>query len=101
MKNRKGHASVSVWYDKLNKFNYLQGALYDAQGKLIDKLKKSDIQDISAVSDNSLFEDNRMKVASFNCKQYPCTVEFEYEITSNNMLNYPYLDSLRDRTIML
>lgn len=89
--NEKGkkYASVHVGYDKLNKFNYLQGALYDANGRLIEKLKKSDIRDVSAISDNSLFEDTRVKQATFHCPSYPCTVEFEYETVRNNMLFYP------------
>jgi hypothetical protein len=89
--NEKGkrYAKAHVFYDKLVKVNSLQGAVYDAQGKLVSKLKKSDIQDVSAVSDISLFEDDRMKVAGFAYTEYPYTVEFEYETTSRNTLFYP------------
>lgn len=86
----KRHATLGVPYSKLIKFNSLQGTLYDASGKEIKKLKKSDIGDVSAISDVSLFEDTRMKIASFTYTQYPYTVEFEYEVTSYNMLFYPH-----------
>ncbi|MDO1446188.1 DUF3857 domain-containing protein [Rhodocytophaga aerolata] len=89
--NEKGkkYAKAYVGYDKLVKVNNLQGSVYDAQGKLVSKLKKADTQDVSAVSDNSLFEDNRMKIAAFSYSEYPYTVEFEYETTSKNTLFYP------------
>lgn len=89
--NEKGkrYGIAHVGYDKLVKINDIQGAIYDAQGKLISKLKKSDIQDVSAVSDVSLFEDNRMRIADFSYSEYPYTVEFSYETTSKNSLFYP------------
>ncbi len=82
-------ANQTVYYDKLVKINSLEGVLYDAFGQKIRKLKKDDIKDGSAISGFSLFEDNRYRHASFNYANYPYTVEFSYEITSKNLLNYP------------
>ncbi|MFY7888361.1 MAG: DUF3857 domain-containing protein [Spirosomataceae bacterium] len=82
-------ANQTVYYDKLVKINSLEGVLYDALGQKVRKLKKDDIKDGSAISGFSLFEDNRYRHASFNYANYPYTVEFSYEITSKNLLNYP------------
>lgn len=89
--NEKGkdHASLYVSYDKLHKVNYIRGAVYDAQGNLLDKLSKSDIKDASSFDGFSLVSDNRYKSAQFTKTQYPYTVEFEYETISNNLLFYP------------
>jgi hypothetical protein len=89
--NEKGkeHAALYVPYNKLHKVNYIHGAVYDAQGNLLDKLSKSDIKDASSFDGFSLVSDNRYKSAQFNRNQYPYTVEFEYEITNNNLLGYP------------
>lgn len=82
-------ANQTIFYDKLVKINSLEGVLYDAFGQKIRKLKKDDIKDGSAISGFSLFEDNRYRYASFNYGNYPYTVEFSYEISSKNLLNYP------------
>ncbi|MCU0355187.1 MAG: DUF3857 and transglutaminase domain-containing protein [Cytophagales bacterium] len=89
--NEKGddQARLIVDYDKLSKVNEIEGALYDAFGKQVKRMKKADIQDVSAVSDGQLFMDNRLKVAKFTYAQYPYTVEFTYEKTSLNLLFYP------------
>jgi hypothetical protein len=87
--NAKDEAIVRVPYDKLNKVNFIRGAIYDAGGNLIDKLSKSDIRDISPFDGVNLVSDNRMKVAQFSRNQYPYTVEFEYETVSNNLMFYP------------
>ncbi len=84
------YAEVVVRYDKLSKFNSLQGVLYDEFGKQVSKLKKSDIEDISLGSAGQLVGDNRAKIGKFTRVQYPYTVEFEYEVTSYNMMFYPY-----------
>ncbi len=86
----KSHASLEVHYNKqLGHVNYIEGTLYDADGKAVERIKRSDIVDVSAVSDFSLFEDSRVKAARFKHTLYPCTVEFEYEETTNNLLFYP------------
>ena len=83
------YASQVVFYDKLNKINDLEGILYDAKGDKIRRLKKDDTRDGSAVSDGTLFSDNRYKYAEFKYAVFPFTVEFSYETTSKNMLFYP------------
>ncbi len=84
------HATEVVGYDKHTKIVSFSALLYDAQGKQLRKLKASEFTDRSAVSSISLYEDNRIRVADFsNQKQYPFTVEFEYEVSTVNMMFYP------------
>jgi transglutaminase-like putative cysteine protease len=83
------YASQVVFYNKLTKINDLEGTLYDAKGEKVKRLKKDDTRDGSAVSDGTLFSDNRYKYAEFKYAVFPFTVEFSYEITSRNMLFYP------------
>ena len=96
--NEKGkdHATLHVFYDKLNRVNYVRGNVYDAGGNLLDKLSKSDVEDVSAFDGYSLASDNRYKIAKFPQTQYPFTVEFEYETVSNNLLSYPVWDPQSD-----
>jgi hypothetical protein len=83
--NEKGdrYANFEEYYDKFRKISSIEGALYDASGKQIKKLKKQDVNDFSAGDDMSLMEDNRVKVHDFGYKIYPYTVEYEAEIKFN------------------
>ncbi|RAW03145.1 DUF3857 domain-containing transglutaminase family protein [Pseudochryseolinea flava] len=78
--NGKHHAYEIVGYDKLSKVTSFKGYVYDATGKLINKLKTSDIYDQSAFDGFSLYSDNRFKRADLSQGVYPYTVEFEYEL---------------------
>lgn len=81
----KGSASRYVGYDKLSKINSFKGSVYDQDGELIEKLKKSDLEDQSATSGGTIYDDNRMQYASLQQNDYPYIVEFEtekeYEVT--------------------
>ncbi len=72
-------ARKTLWYDKFSKVNYLKGNKYDASGKFIEKLRKSDIIDQSSYDGFSVFTDSRLKNADLRQTSYPFIVEFEYE----------------------
>jgi hypothetical protein len=89
--NEKGDrdAIFQEWYDKFRKIENIDGSLYDANGKLIKKLKKLEIRDYAAADGISLMQDNRVKVYNFGHKIYPYTVEYEVEVKQNHTLYLP------------
>lgn len=84
------YAKRSVYYNKLEKVNYLKGAIYNSKGDLIRKLKNSEIGDHSINDGIALYRDDRVKSADLSATFYPYTVEFEYE------LEYKYLYDIPD-----
>lgn len=76
-------------YDKLEEFVSADGALYDANGKLLKRLKNKDLQDVSGVSEISLMDDNRLKVHNFFYKVYPYTIEYEWVSKYKYSLFFP------------
>jgi len=90
--NNKGsnYAKKSVHYSKLEKINYLKGAVYNSRGDLIRKLRNNEIEDHSINDGVALFRDDRVQVADLTSTFYPYTVEFEYEI------EYKYLYEIPD-----
>ena len=87
--NGDKNARLQMEYDKLHSIESIEGRLFDENGKKIQTLKKSDIQDLSGTSDMSLAEDNRVKQFSFYHKTYPYTVEYETEVKYYYTLFYP------------
>jgi hypothetical protein len=83
------YAQFYQGYEKLIQVRSIEGALYDANGKQLKKLKNKDVQDVSGVSDNNLFDDNRVKAHNFYFAAYPYTVEYEVEVKFNNSLFFP------------
>lgn len=72
-------ALLHEYYDKYREIRDISGVLYDANGNQLRKLKQGDVRDLSAVSDNNLMDDGRMKVHHFYHKVYPYTVAYEVE----------------------
>ncbi|MDB5271317.1 MAG: hypothetical protein JWP58_4357 [Hymenobacter sp.] len=79
-----------VSYDALNSLSYLRGAVYDADGRLLHQLRAAEIHD-QGVGDagGSFMTDVRVRYADLRQPQMPYTVEFDYEIVSDNTLFYP------------
>ena len=75
----KRYAQRTVGYDKLSKVKNIKANIYDADGKLIKKIKPAEILDFSSY-DGSLFSDNRYKKIDMSQGNYPYTIEFEYEL---------------------
>ena len=87
--NGNKHAELVIFHDKLTTVKSIKGTLYNAAGNILKKLKSKDIKDISAVDDNSLAEDGRVKIHDFLYKDYPYTVEYEIETESNQTFMFP------------
>ncbi len=85
----KDHANLYVPYDRLHKINFIKGTSYDKNGKKIKTLKNGDIKDVGNGSADYEVLENRMKHADLSHTMYPYRVEFEYQVTSSNMLFYP------------
>ncbi|KAA5549361.1 DUF3857 domain-containing protein [Adhaeribacter rhizoryzae] len=87
--NGAEYANIAVFYDKSRQLKNLKGAVYDNTGKLIKKLAASDFQDVSAISDISLFEDDRVKHYTPRLNFYPYTIEYEYELRFKHTFYFP------------
>jgi hypothetical protein len=80
-----------VSYDALNRINYLRGAVYDAQGRLLHQLRPAEVHDQGLGSaGGSFMTDLRVRYADLRQPTTPYTVEFDYEIASENTLFYPH-----------
>lgn len=82
-------AEFAEWYDKFREVESFEGILYDAGGRQLRKVRRKDLQDMSAVSDMSLMEDTRVKKYNFYYKVYPHTVEYTVEISNKGTLFFP------------
>ncbi|MCB2219160.1 MAG: DUF3857 domain-containing protein [Bacteroidetes bacterium] len=78
------------YYDKQRKISHLSIRIYDQLGNLVDKVKNSDIEDYSAISGFSLYEDNRVRFYEPTVNRYPYTVIIEYSLNYNGYIQFPY-----------
>jgi len=98
-KNGDDFGELVLPYDKSRKINALSGKSYNALGLPDDKLKNSAIQDLNYTSAGQIYDDLRMKTASFSGDTYPYTVEYSYEIEYNGLIGYPQWQPLNDYRI--
>ena len=97
--NGDKYARLVLGYDKLREIKSMDGKLYDANGKKIKELRKSEVKDLSGTSDISLMEDNRIKAHSFFHRLYPYTVEYESEVQLTGSFFFPPWDPLDNERI--
>lgn len=82
-------AEFYEYYDKFRDIESVEGALYDANGKQLKKIKKKDLDDISGVSEGNLIDDNRIKRHNFYYRVYPYTIEYTSVVSSKSTLFFP------------
>ena len=83
----KGHGEPYFRYDKFNIIEDIEANFYDANGKLVRKLKKKDIKDVKAFEEG--IDDSRYKQIEFPHLPYPYTVEYTVETRSKQTMFYP------------
>jgi len=87
-KNGEDNVHIVVFYDKKTSIKYIKGIIYNEFGKQTDKFTEKQFGDHAAISNFSLFEDNRVKTFSPGASGYPYTVEYEYEVRYRQSLNF-------------
>jgi len=87
--NGERHAGFLEYYDKLHDIKNIEGALYDADGKELKRLKNKQIIDITGMDESTLIDDSRRKYHNFFHKIYPYTVQYEVEIKYHGTLFFP------------
>ena len=96
------YGELTVHYNALSHINYLRGAVYDAQGHLLHQLRPAEIHDQGmGNAGGSFMTDLRVRYADLRQPATPYTVEFDYEITSENTLFYPNWQPQDDENISL
>ena len=84
------YGQLWVTYDKLHRVSYMHGTVYDAQGQVLHQLRFGEIHDQSMGDGNGSFmTDLRFRHADLRQPTTPYTVEFDYEVVSENTLFYP------------
>lgn len=78
-----------LYYNNSTKINKFEAALFDAHGKLIRKLKRSDLKDVSGQDGFSLFIDTRIQYYDFTPTSYPFTIHYYTELTTSTTINLP------------
>lgn len=88
-KNGSNRAALVLYYNKSTAIKSIKGIILNASGVPEGKFSQSDFADESAVSDYSLFEDDRLKRYAPNVSSYPYTIVYEYEIRFKQNLIIP------------
>lgn len=86
--NGKRHARLAVHYDRNSEITNLQGVLYNAQGKMTDKIKKKDVRDYASNASYTLFSDNRVKTFNPAMNVYPYTIEYKYTVENKGVVGF-------------
>jgi len=98
-KNGDDFARIVIGYDKGRQIKSVKGAVYNEFGLPTGKFSERDFNDVSAISNFSLYEDDRIKYFKPPVNSYPYTVEVEYEIKQRQSLALPKWQPASDAEI--
>ena len=86
--NRNGEdaTEISIPYSKLVKVSGIEACIKDILGRVVKKLKPSDITERSSFADYSLYEDNFVKEFSLVHNVYPYILHYSYQEEQKNFL---------------
>jgi hypothetical protein len=83
------YATLHTYYDKFHDLVNATGILYDAYGKELKKIRKSDMEDWSTAGSGILMTDSRVKLYHFYDRTYPYSVSFEEEVEQSGLFVLP------------
>jgi len=88
MNNRNGeqYSKFGIPYSKMVKVSDIEGWIEDSNGKIVRKLKSSDIEERSESPDYAFYEDSYVKSFSLKHNSYPYRIYYTYKITKEEFI---------------
>lgn len=89
--NKRGAhlAHETLFYDDKVKIKHFKGTAYNVFGKKLKDINKASMTDQSAVSNGTIYSDNRVKIADLTQNKYPYFVDIEYELQFKSLFYIP------------
>jgi len=97
--NGLAQANFMEYYNRFMQIGHISATVYDAEGAKLHRIKQEDILDLSASSGEAGYDDNRMKVFDPQTKDYPFTIEYEFETDYNGLFNFPLWYLFKDYNV--
>ncbi len=91
------YADLVHHYNAFSSVRDISGTLYDADGKVLRRLRNRDIIDRKAFDSGTLMSDIRLKHGSARHTVYPYTVEWTYEVRYTGFVDFPYWNTTYGR----
>jgi hypothetical protein len=90
--NRGGekYTRITIPYSSSEKISDVEACIFDANGIVVNKIKKSEITERSAIGESSFYEDNFVKEFTLKHNSYPYTIVYSYQVQQNEFL---YIDN--------
>lgn len=85
--NAEAATDQTFYYDKIIKIEKIEGAVYDAEGKLVRKIKSKDVQDQKMLE--YFVSDGRVMNMSFPRLPFPYTIEYTIVRKYEGLMFYP------------
>ncbi len=98
-KNGKSNGYFMHPYDKNMKVSGIKAQMFDKNGIEIKKKGGFDILDYAMIPEGSTYGDLRIKAIDPENFEYPYTVEYTYEVTFTEVIQYPGWYPVRDFNI--
>lgn len=76
------------YFDRFRNIDDVEINIYDAFGKYIKRSRKKDLKQEANGQEGSLVIDSKIMYAEFRVDKYPATIEIQYEINFEGMLEY-------------
>ena len=95
------HVDAVEYYDDMREIERMEAYIYDEMGDEIKKVKEKDFIDASAVSEISIYEDDRIKYLNYMPLKYPYTVDYTSEVIYSSTAFFPIWAPLDDFYVSL
>ena len=74
-----GYGVLRVVHDQFEDIEYMEGKLYDQDGRMMEKMKKKEVIDVNGDA-GTFAQDRHTNVFEFECTKYPYTCVYEYKV---------------------